>query len=362
MQELRMHQIFRLYLILVALGLFVTEVRGEDQIVILTHNNIDITTGQSTYEQLDDGAKSFLLNRAKKALELFETKIVPKLPSESLDAFQDKKIEIYISNSEGATDGLFVPTWTGFRLEINRGQLSSNGLLSLLAHEFFHAVHYYLNPGEETWVREGLAQVFEYIVSGELNGGNFRAILEKPYSSVVQSSFDINQVAKEKYGHTMLYFYYLYQHCGTDDLFWKVTKGIPDKVYRGAKLIDEILKSLKLSKEECSSFDESLRSFEISRFHNKVDYSEGTGNDRYFLFSTKALGVSSVDYSNSEIQQIFKELPLTIPLRLTIPQYMENNFHCKKCDFYFIEKKFPFRVFNTKPSMPGFYEILIFKN
>jgi len=161
---------------------------------------------------------------------------------------------------------------------------------SFMYHEFFHAIHFLINPTEHNWVtvspnkhkwiREGLAEYFAYIVSGRKNSTYIKGGFGHPSTSLTHPPIG-DELGPAHYGHQFLYFYYLFRECG-QDLFWKIAKGVTGA--RGELNIDIILSQYGPSLPQCRSFNDSVVHFELAKFKNHL--TRGDNPNIHFLWTT----------------------------------------------------------------------------
>ncbi|MBC7538740.1 MAG: hypothetical protein H7281_07965 [Bacteriovorax sp.] len=105
---------------------------------------------------------------------------------------KDLKVTINFSDKSGR-DKLFISGLEDHqhKIVVQLIQINTNGIKALFAHEFFHAVHFEINPDEATWVREGMTQLFEYFTTDELNRSNLRAAIDNPLTPLI-GKYDID--------------------------------------------------------------------------------------------------------------------------------------------------------------------------
>ncbi|MDW8191015.1 MAG: hypothetical protein RMK80_08565 [Pseudobdellovibrionaceae bacterium] len=159
------------------------------------------------------------------------------------------------------------------RVILSESLIGSNDFQRLFAHEFLHIVHYLLNPKEEQWIREGLAQYFEYRVTGFKSNILIKHAMEHPSSSPTQGFRHISsQIDYSGYGNSLLYFSYLIRQCGYDSLFWMLVEGgsEDDSPLQGLRLIDRALKKQNISSPPCQSAQSSLIYFQLAKIHNRA--------------------------------------------------------------------------------------------
>lgn len=85
---------------------------------------------------------------------------------------------------------------------------------AVLAHEFQHAIHWYADPDEETWVNEGLSELAADLVG--YPSGFVSAFLASPGIQLTQWPQDTEKSAAN-YGAAYLFMKYLAQHYGGYD-------------------------------------------------------------------------------------------------------------------------------------------------
>ncbi|MEK6705271.1 MAG: hypothetical protein AABZ06_05740 [Bdellovibrionota bacterium] len=152
--------------------------------------------------------------------------------------------------------------------------------LRILTHELTHLVHYFNQPREESWVREGAALLAEYIVTKYQN----RALLsgfsipETSLTADLKVHENSTESAEEKslrlarYGHVLQYFYYLYHICDQDILNKLISRGASIATQSGIARIDTILKvaaSASALPPACQDFKTSFVEFQKARFFPK---------------------------------------------------------------------------------------------
>lgn len=150
--------------------------------------------------------------------------------------------------------------------------LDETRLKSLLAHELMHLLFYRANPNEESWVREGLALLSEYVVTGNLNP-IWNAGLANPERSLLaihdpgqpDALHVIEQAAQ--YGHVLQFFFYLYKHCGGDEFLTEYMKPAKEV---GFIRLDAILKSIS----SCEDTKTVFKNFSMARFKNDPAHPE----------------------------------------------------------------------------------------
>lgn len=309
-------------------------------------SNINFSIEKNIYSELSHGQQNAIAEKVQELNLFFETDVYPHIPESVKSKIKDLSVTIHLSDAPGR-DALFIPGETKdhkHKIIIQLLQINSNGIKALLAHEFFHAVHFEINPDETPWVREGMAQLFEYITTNELNGMNLRAAILNPLTPLI-GKYDIEKTNAAQYGHNMLYFYYLFNHCGGEQLFWSIASGKED--LKGAYLIDSILLNSQSKSAECRNFIDSAISFEVAKIHNQIQELMATnaeGRERFFLAPTNLSPKFAEVISSEELQQVIKDIPLYSSRRFKLGQYMDLNGQCKSCSTFYAKKVFPYEV------------------
>ena len=222
---------------------------------------------------------------AKDYRKLLLEDVYPTLPKEILSVMDGKKINF--SFAPISLGGIFHSPASGkseIEIQLKMSAMKLPATRSRLLHEWFHALHWYLDPEEPSWVKEGLAYLFVYrSLHGVLQYPGVAIQTATSHSNTgLEHVFSIHADEEEAYGHTFLYFLYLYRNCGGEDLFWKLAKGdsgSPRKT--GRQWIDEVLKGSDST--WCGSFENTAIQAEIGRFHQAGFYVKGmTGLDQHY--------------------------------------------------------------------------------
>ncbi len=122
-------------------------------------------------------------------------------------------------------------------ISANAITLGGTGYFSTLAHELQHAIHWAADPGEESWVNEGLSEVASRIAG--YPPGSVNAFLTKPNTSLLQWEPEIFQ-ASPNYGAAALFFEYISaQYGGVETLH-----AIVDNQADGIASIESVMKDL----------------------------------------------------------------------------------------------------------------------
>jgi hypothetical protein len=280
--------------------------------------------------------------RAQTLLNFVETKLYKSVPANILSKINAKKLRIEFT-SKIKKGGLFNPVSTHpdeLLLQVRENLFADESVFRLIAHEWFHAVHYVLHPDEPSWVREGMAQVFETIALGGYNGPNLISALENS-TTPLEFSFDIERTDREAYGHVFTYFYFLYKNCGADATFWKIAQSESGKF--GKESINFALSNQ--TRKECENFETSVLHAELARFHNRKTQGKTTQTDLYWLTTEFQRPAKTVDHGIFD-QVVVDELPAHQPLLLNksykavLKSFLKN----KNLAIYTLSKSYPYLV------------------
>ncbi len=85
--------------------------------------------------------------------------------------------------------------------------LGSPEYLTVLAHELQHAIHWYADPAEATWLNEGLSELA--VTEAGYSPGSMRYYLRRPNASLVNWPKDLNSDIGLNYGAASLFVHYL---------------------------------------------------------------------------------------------------------------------------------------------------------
>lgn len=312
---------------------------------------INFSIEKNVFNEMNKSQQNAITERVQDLNHFFETKVLPLIPQNIKEKISQLEVTIHLSDKSGR-DGLFIPGIEDHKhkIVIQLMALNSNGIKSLLAHEFFHAIHFEINPDEETWIREGMAQLFEYIITKEFNGNNFRAAILNPLTPLI-GKYEITNINAAQYGHNMLYFFYLYNHCGGSDFFWSLTEGKNN--LQGTALIDSLLGQLNSKKSECKNFTDSAISFEVAKSHNQIQESTDIAKEakeRFFLAPTNLSPKFPSPHESSELTETIKMIPLYSSFKMKLPTFIEQKGHCSNCKIFYAKNKFPYDVTEILPN------------
>jgi hypothetical protein len=310
---------------------------------------VSFSIDKAVYAGFSATQQQAIIAKVSELNTFFKQEVLPKIPETILEKIKDLKVTILLSDKSGR-DGLFVPGEIehNHKIIVQLINLNSNGIKALLAHEFFHAVHFEINPDEESWMREGMAQLFEYIVTENLSGSNLQASIAKPNTPLI-GNYDVENSNPAQYGHDLLYFFYLYNHCGKDNLFWKIAAGTDD--LQGAALINSVLQAGAKEEIECKNFHYSAVSFEAAKLHNQMQITKSDiERDRFFLAPTNLPTKASL-IGPKDLVKTVDALPDYSSVRVTLEAFTESKLPLKNCKVFYARKSFPYDV--SEDSAPG---------
>lgn len=298
------------------------------------------------FTEMSFDQQNALISKTQDLAQFINHDLKKKIPADILEKIQNLKIKILMTDTPGR-DGLFIPQESSEQvIQVQLVQLNSNGIRALLAHEIYHAIHFHINPNELPWVREGMAQVFEYITTGELNGMNMYAAINNPMTPLF-GEYSPEEKSPAQYGHNQLYFYYLYTHCGKDQIFWKLTAG--KNKLQGSYLINEILSDLNLQATECRDFSESAISFEVAKIHNQMQFTNMTQKSRFYLYSGDISPRFSKAQNAEEFQNILENMPVLSSYKLPQEDFLKYKKITGNFAIFYASNTFPYEVSEIPP-------------
>lgn len=276
------------------------------------------------------------------------------LPSLVREYFKTKKL-IIIFEKKSDTDAMFFPPGTlresaieEWIITLNPAVTDSQNYLRIIAHELFHAVHHLYNPEEETWIREGMAQIFENMVFGGFNYAHIHAGLTKS-NFPLEAHFDHHQYEAEKYGNTLLYFHYLNSHCGLDSaLFWTMLENREP----GRNGITEALNRINSPHPVCQNFTTSASGYSLAKLVNNYSGFEQSPHT-YILSSDQRLSYNKViDEQILDAPVLFwSEFAPYRPMKVSlVSAIMLAPTAPSETQWWALEKNYPNRVKQIQPS------------
>lgn len=197
-----------------------------------------------------------------------------KIPREAVEKINTEKINFVFTPTYSADALFFAPGfYSGFHeselkrksvIQINPSILNQINFLRLVSHEFFHFIHFEINPVEVDWIREGLAQYFEYMVHQSINYTNIDSALGMSRSPI-ETNFNPQIADPEKYGNSFLFFNFLFKHCGGRILFWDF---VNQANHYGRNTLEIFLKNNIQDNLICSSVQSVMSSFVLAKMIN----------------------------------------------------------------------------------------------
>ena len=300
-----------------------------------------------------------LRSRAHAIVDFVENKLYPKVPAALLAKVKAKTLRIEITSDLKIKGGLFDPEQSQkdeLVLQIRKNLFADDSVFRLIAHEWFHALQFVIHPDEPSWVREGLAQVFETIAMGGFNGPNLLAALDDSTTSL-EYDFNPKRTEREAYGHTFIYFYFLYKNCGGSPLFWKIAESAPNRF--DADTINAALK--ENPKKGCADFETTVLNAELARFHNHKVYGKDTQTDLYWLTpeferTPKIIKEGILDRSVIDALPVHRPLLLKKSYHSALKPFLKNP----KLEIYTLSKTYPYRVIRGLSSDSGDNDEILF--
>ena len=283
--------------------------------------------------------------RAGQASQEVERKLEERVPARILATLRKRGITVSLEKSCPSDGYFFEPDAnesSRLRICVSETLFTSEDLLPILLHETFHGIHYLLHPNEEIWIREGLAQWFEFRTT-RLNSGNVNEALRNPFTPLF-GKYETGKLNRAQYGHNLLYFYYLWNQCGGDELIWKTTEGAPNVF--GVTGIDQALVALKKTQRpQCANFESSAIHFEVARIHNRIT-GDATDSKRYFLTATT---ITRPTPEKSISLAALAETPALQPILLSGDFDPTFSLPTTTRRFW-LEQRHPFRVTESRPE------------
>ena len=184
-------------------------------------------------------------------------------------------LQVALTVQEGLpTDAIALATGIILRPEL----LFSTDLNRVLAHELFHVIHAAVNPGEANWIREGLAQYFEFMVYAKMNYLNVKAAFDEPWIELT-TPYDYANPNRALYGRALLYFNFVVRECGGADLFWKIaTAGLDASL------------PAQSPRPYCRSYHASREQFEQAMLINQFTPNDAVSPSGYFIAPMNRIG------------------------------------------------------------------------
>lgn len=324
---------------------------------VIKESQLEIRLSKKLEQKLEGKRKEAFIERLKEISELIHTIKVKNLPAPILKKIKTYKVQIEIKENIRPIAYFVYPEKQSIKeklkIYINPFLIDSPDLKRLVTHEFFHSIHFILNKKEDEWVREGLAQMFEYYILRRPNGKHLNAGLKSPSISLF-SNYDHSKGISEVYGHSLLYFHYLLRECGGKNLFWTIaTSNTQD----GLHSVNQSLKSAKIKKPQCKNVTQSILYFEMAKIHNQSDFMDFDNSNKFFVGSAQFSGFKELPFHEEEIK-------LASPYKISKTQGKSLFQNCFNCRIVHSNKEFMGEIklitlFNDfeKYSSEGYYLI-----
>lgn len=328
--------------------------------VFADENFARFSIDKSVYEQLSSTQQTALGTKTQELGRFIENNVKTQIPDYLLEKTKNLKVKILLTDKPGR-DGLFIPQESGeHTIAVQLVQLNSNGIKALIAHEIFHAIHFQINPDEAAWVREGMAQLFEFMTTGELNGMNLYATINDP-STPLLGEYNPEVSNRAQYGHDQLYFYYMYSHCGKDDFFWKLAQGEDNSGLKGSFLIDAVLDKAGSKQSECLNFTDSAISFEVAKAHNQIQFGTGDDKNKYNVIAGDIAPRFLKANTQEGLKVIITSMPVLSSFRMPLKDFINLKGDCPTCAVYFAGNNFPYSVSEIMPKRVNDSDVILVK-
>ena len=113
-------------------------------------------------------------------------------------------------------------------LLVNPRGLVLNEIAHSICHELFHLYYYRKFETPASWINEGLAQLFAYLISDDLPQSGVNSYFKSPDAAL--ENFEGGQ--SKYYGNSFLFFYFLYLHyLKPEDLYMLISVDHPKKLF-----------------------------------------------------------------------------------------------------------------------------------
>ncbi|WP_164670007.1 choice-of-anchor J domain-containing protein [Virgibacillus doumboii] len=155
-----------------------------------------------------------------------------------------------------------------------------------VAHEYQHLIHADNDPGEETWINEGMSDFAEYLVGYGHPQGHIESFAEKPENSLVAWEDQGPREVLADYGNAYLFQLYLNDHFGGQEFIQNLAKNkLP-----GIKGVNDALNAFGYDK----TFDDVYRDYQTAlvideerEFDGKygftsIDFTVNTGTEQAY--------------------------------------------------------------------------------
>lgn len=146
-------------------------------------------------------------------------------------------------------------------------QPGTRGYDSGLAHEFEHFVQFRLDPGEETWVNEGTAEL-AIQAAGLDPSGNVNAFLQRPDTQLNDWAEHVADTPPH-YGAADLFFSYLGERFGG----YGIVGDILARPERGVAGVDAALRT-RATGDQPASFDAAFRDWTVANWANAPELAD----------------------------------------------------------------------------------------
>lgn len=226
-------------------------------------------------ERVEDAA-------ADRSLETIERRILPALTTElGADRLSLNKLRVTILNTRlRGLVGYYssvdeYPGWVApfsnerplIVMSLGAGQPGSRTYDSRLAHELEHLLQWRLDPGEQTWVNEGTAEVAIRAV-GLQPSGNYQSFLQRPDTQLTAWAEEVSDTPAH-YGAADLFFNYVAQRYGG----YRAVGEILTRPERGTAGVEAGLRAW--TGDASLTFEKVFVDWAIANWANQPDAADG---------------------------------------------------------------------------------------
>ena len=302
----------------------------------LSRANLDLYVSNSDGRSLD-----YWELRLTSVAQFIEHEILTQLPVDITSRIRTEKIQIKF-NHELIGMAYFHGSTTHLKIELPLTYLlqNLNSYKEILVHEFFHLIHYRFRPNDPSWITEGLAQLFQFIITNRHTGINVLSAFEDISTPLIHD-YHPDNMSRSQYGHNALYFYYLHTQCLNFRFSWDY---LSHQDLDSVQNIDRILRGLNSNKPQCQSFLNSMINFEIARVYNRTNLVSDDNQDQFFIMPSHINSAPLLIGGQRELDQKINELLTTssILIKISIPRIRLNL--DARYSVVYISERFPYIV------------------
>lgn len=260
-----------------------------------------------------------------------------------------------VFDSTAGVDALFYPAGTysgalqseiptGPIIAFNVRNITNQNLWRLVGHEYFHAIHHQTAPDEESWVKEGLAQKFEKDVYNGTTHSHVRAALSESMHPL-EEAFNVSEPSPERYGNTFLFFHYMEESCGTENV-WRLFLETPAG-NSGRATIQSVLDRIGSTNPTCQTSRALMTQFVLAKLINQRI--EGTPRALWPQLAPmapmRAEAQALAGLSRANLRRFLRDLPsfqgLKLPMALWTPPVTPEALRQEGIEAWVLESAVP---------------------